>query len=40
MLSKDLYGGRGYEHNITYHGSRFGTGIKQLERKRQILRLG
>ena len=35
MLSKDLYGGRGYEHNITYHaagiGSRFGTGIKQLE---------
>ena len=22
---------RDYENNITYHGSRFGTGIKQLE---------
>ena len=22
---------KNYEHNITYHGSRFGTGIKQLE---------
>lgn len=24
-------GMKNYEHNITYHGSRFGTGIKQLE---------
>ena len=32
--------GRRYENNITYHGSRFGTGIKQLEPVDDVIEAG